>query len=386
VLEELDDGGAPVGCGAARLVRVDGRCRRHGRPTDGEGPFAVRDLVLEPGDLRDEVGGWLPVVVGHQPAQASQLAGQRRELGVGGRRDRVDPVRDRPPPLDTGEDAVRVTLGDRALDVEHGQTSAVQGQGGPNVQAGGLELVRGEQAVAGGDPSLGLDGLAAGRSQPGSHERVVQSRRQGLAVGAAKGVQSGLRSVEVAEQQARLGLEPYRCAVRGRGRAARAGCRDASGHRADDGRQVVAGGDVDGGPHELGLAHELDRLAGAVGRRRLADVAASAVEVAGEQVAPGQPQADLSLLEPVALAAGCGEGLGESCPGAVDEPGLEQHLGLVQPGPVPRDRGVHGVGLAHQDQRSRQVTVDERQAGEVVAGLELLVGQAVLGRGLSRTE
>ena len=111
-------------------------------------------------------------------------------------------------------------------------------------------------------------------------------------------------------------------------------------------------------------------------------MAASAVEVAGEQVAAGQPQADLALLEPVALAARRREGLGQRRPGAVDEPGLEEHLGLVEPGPVTRDRGIHGVGLTHQDQGPGEVPVDEGQAGEVVPGLELLVGQPVLGRGL----
>ena len=105
------------------------------------------------------------------------------------------------------------------------------------------------------------------------------------------------------------------------------------------------------------------------------------VEVAGQEVAARQTRADLALLEPVAVAPRRVQRVPERAAGPVDEPGLEQDLAVVEPGPVAGDRGVHPVGGAHQHEGPGEVSVDEREAGEVVPGLELLVDEPVLGRG-----
>ena len=57
------------------------------------------------------------------------------------------------------------------------------------------------------------------------------------------------------------------------------------------------------------------------------------VEVVDEEVAAGQPQADLALLEAVAVTAGGDQGVLQGGAGPVDEPGLEQHLGMLEAEP-----------------------------------------------------
>ena len=125
-------------------------------------------------------------------------------------------------------------------------------------------------------------------------------------------------------------------------------------------------------------------LARAVGGHGRLDVPPGTREVAGQEVAPRESGADLTLLQPVAVAPRRVEGVPEGVAGAVDEPGLEEHFAVVEPGPVPGDRGVHPVGGAHQHERPGEVAVDEGEAGEVVPGLELLVHEPVLGRGADR--
>ena len=60
------------------------------------------------------------------------------------------------------------------------------------------------------------------------------------------------------------------------------------------------------------------------------------VEVAGEEVAAGQTGADLALFQPVPVASGRLEGVAEGLACLVHEPGLEQHLGVVEPCTVAR--------------------------------------------------
>ena len=250
----------------------------------------------------------------------------------------------------------------------------MQGQGGADVEARGLELVGRQEPVSGGDPALGLDLPSAGVVQPGAHQRLVEACRERVTVCGFETSQPVLGAVDVSEQQACLGLEAH-CGPPGR----RSHPRPVAlvGQHGHDGGHVVAGGDVDGGPDQLGLGDELVRLPGAVGGGGRADVLPGTVEVIDEQVAAGQSQADLTLLEAVSVVPGGDQRLLEGGAGAVDETGLEQHLGVVELGPVAGDRSVHRVGLTHQHQGPRQVAVDEGHDGLVVARLELLVDQVV---------
>ena len=142
----------------------------------------------------------------------------------------------------------------------------------------------------------------------------------------------------------------------------------------------MPGSDVDGRPDQGGVAHQLLDLAGAVGGQRGADVPAGPLEVVDEEVAPGQPGADLAHLEPVAVGACRLQRVVEDAAGLVDQARLEQHLGMVEASPVAADRGIHPVGGPHQHQGPREVSVDEGQAGQVVPGLELLVREPVGAR------
>ena len=251
----------------------------------------------------------------------------------------------------------------------------MQCERGAHVEAGGLELAGGQQPVPGHDPPLGLGVPATGVVEAGPHEHLVQPGGERLAVGVVEPFEPALGAVDVTEQQPGLGLEAH-------GGPAARGWRPrafaAPGEHGDDRGHVVPGGDVDRGADELGLGHELVGLPRAVGGGGGADVLAGAVEVVDEQVAAGQAQADLALLEAVAVVAGRDERVLERRPGAVDEAGLEQHLGVVEPGPVTGHGGIHGVGLAHEEEGLREVTVDEGDDGPVVPGLELLVDEAVL--------
>ena len=244
-LEELDDGDAPLGCRGPGLVRIDRGHDARRRPVDRQAPLPFGHLLLERGGLGGEGGGGLERTVRREPSQASQLAGHGPELRVVGSRHGVDPVRDRPPSLDAREDAVRVTCGEGTLGVEDGEPPAVQGKGGPHVEAGRLELVGRQKPVARGDAALGLDVTPACVVQAGPHEGVVQPGCERLARGAVQGRQSAVGTVEVVEEQPRLGLEPDRSAVLGR-RGAGERRRFAAPAR----RRLLAGrgrlGDVDG--------------------------------------------------------------------------------------------------------------------------------------------
>ena len=89
----------------------------------------------------------------------------------------------------------------------------MQGQGGADVEARGLELVGRQQPVSGGDPALGLDLPAAGVVQPGAHQRLVEACRERVAVAALEARQPVLGAVDVPEQQPCLGLEAHRGAA-----------------------------------------------------------------------------------------------------------------------------------------------------------------------------
>ena len=113
-------------------------------PADGQGPLALGDLLLEVGDL----GGTRSA--GGCPSRSAASRRSRRSSRVravssGSRRrgDRVDPVRDGPPPLDAGEDAVGVLArrararrrrrraGARAGPARRGPRGSTTGTGGP---------------------------------------------------------------------------------------------------------------------------------------------------------------------------------------------------------------------------------------------------------------
>ena len=242
-LEELDDRRGAVGSRGPRLVGVDRPGRAPRRLGDGEAPLALRHLLLEGGDAHRQPVGGLGVAVGREVAQPAQLAGPRGDLGVAGSRHRVDAVRDRPPPLDAREDAVVVARGQRPVDVEGREASAVEREGRPHVEARGLELVGGEQAVAGGDAPLRIDLPPARVVEPGPDEDVVEPVRERLPVRSGQRREPTVGAVGVVEEEPGLRLEPDGPAV---GR--RRGCADgvdrvvAARELLHDPREVVAGG------------------------------------------------------------------------------------------------------------------------------------------------
>ena len=343
-----------------------------GGPAGARGvPGSRAQPALELTDLRVP-GGAAAVADGRVVAlavdDAPQLGEQGGHLRVLGRADLADPPRDRPAAFDGGEDAERLALDEREVDVELDQPGAVHGTGGLQVDAAELRLVCGQLAQPGpqvpvrGPPPAVLDGEQS-VDVPG-----VQPRRDGVGGVRGPGLLGELRGgVGAAQPLVELGREQRGCPglrleTVGRELVREALRRKDQARRRPASAQVGLDEDQLAGAAPAGVAVASEPVAGATRE------ASSLLGVAAEQRHLGAGQLDLADVLPGPVPAQLPGGAGQGLVRLRVQAGGQEHPRAVEEGDPDLGVLVHHDALVDDPERERQVAGEELQAAEVVQG------------------